>query len=343
MKITHAAVTRERIALRHPFVTALRRTEAVEYVRLLLRTETGLEAAGSAPATQAVTGETLDSIEQRLRNTILPAIMNRPLDLDALLNNVRNCCRGSGSAKAAADTALHFLAAAEKGIPLFRMLGADRPASLQTAVTVSLDTPESMRDKAAEAWHSGMHILKIKVGGNDGYDVQRIRAVAAAVPDASLLVDANQAWDAAATMIFIEAVSDLDIALIEQPVAADDLEALAKITAYSPFPILADEAVFTAEDAQNVLEMRAADLINIKLMKCGGIAEAQKIVTLCRRYDTRCMLGSMLEGPESITAALHLAAAYPDIFEWIDLDSPLLYDRIPEDLPFTMTANRYGL
>ena len=89
--------------------------------------------------------------------------------------------------------------------------------------------------------------------------------------------------------------------------------------------------------------MHAADLINIKLMKCGGIAEAQKIITLCRRYDTRCMLGSMLEGPVSITAALHLANAHPDIFSWIDLDSPLLYRQCPTDLPFSITENRYAL
>ena len=342
MKITHARITRARLALRHPFVTALRRTEHVEFVRLLLHTDTGLEALSSAPATPAVTGETLDSIEQRLKNTILPAIVNRPFDLDALLNSVRDCCRGSGSAKAAADTALHFLAAAEKGIPLFRMLGTARPRPLQTAVTISLDTPDTMRTKAADAFRSGMDILKIKVGAGDRDDAQRIRAVAEAVPDAALLVDANQAWDVPETMEFIEAVSDLDIALIEQPVAACDLDGLAKITSQSPFPILADEAVFTADDAKKVLEMHAADLINIKLMKCGGIAEAQKIVSLCRRYDTRCMLGSMLEGPESITAALHLASAHPDTFEWIDLDSPLLYDRIPKELSFSITGNRYA-
>ena len=167
--------------------------------------------------------------------------------------------------------------------------------------------------------------------------------MAEALPAARLLVDANQAWSVRETMAVIDAVADLPIALIEQPVAAADLEGLKEVNDRSPFPILADEAVFNAEYAKRVLDAGAAGLVNIKLMKCGGIAGAIDIIDVCRSYGINCMLGSMLEGPVSITAALHLAAAHPDIFEWIDLDSPLLYRSLPPDLPFTIRANRYAL
>jgi len=343
MKIVRAHVLQDAIALKSPFVTALRRVESAEFIRLELHTDSGLIAYGSAPATKAVTGETLQSIAEALNNAILPTVMHRPFVLDGLLQQASSALRGNSSAKAAVDMALFSLAAQTAALPLYRFLGGKTPPGIETAVTVSLDTPEQMVLKAGEYLAAGCNILKIKVGANDGQDAQRIRSVAQACPEATLLVDANQAWNVRETMAIIDAVADLPVALIEQPVAAADLEGLKEINKRSPFPVLADEAVFDAEDAKRVLDAGAADLVNIKLMKCGGIAEALKIVDVCRSYRVKCMLGSMLEGPVSITAALHLAAACPDIFEWYDLDSPLLYRSLPEDLPFTVRGNRYGL
>ena len=343
MKIVRARVLHDAIALKSPFVTALRRVENAEFIRLELYTDSDLIAFGSAPATKAITGETLQSIAEALNNAILPAILHRPLVLDELLKKISDALQGNSSAKAAADMALFSLAAQEVSLPLYRFLGGGAPPEIKTAVTVSLETPDQMVLKAGEYLAAGCDILKLKVGANDGLDTQRIRSVAQAHPGAVLLIDANQAWNVRETMAIIDAVADLPIALIEQPVAAANLEGLKEINKRSPFPVLADEAVFDAEDAKRVLDAGAADLVNIKLMKCGGIAEALKIVDVCRSYRVKCMLGSMLEGPVSITAALHLAAACPDIFEWYDLDSPLLYRSLPEDLPFTVRGNRYGL
>ena len=343
MRIVRARVLRDTTALKSPFVTALRRVDNAEFIRLELYTDSGLVAYGSAPATKAITGETLQSIAEALNNAIRPAILHRPFVLDELLKEVSAALQGNFSAKAAADMALFSLAAQEVSLPLYRFLGGGVPPEIKTAVTVSLDTPEQMVLKAGEYLAAGCNILKIKVGANDGLDAQRIRSVAQAHPEATLLIDANQAWNVRETMAIIDAVADLPIALIEQPVAAADLEGLKEINKRSPFPILADEAVFDAEDAKRVLDAGAAGLVNVKLMKCGGIAGALKIVDVCRSHRVKCMLGSMLEGPVSITAALHLAAACPDIFEWYDLDSPLLYRSLPEDLPFTVRGNRYGL
>jgi L-alanine-DL-glutamate epimerase-like enolase superfamily enzyme len=343
MKITGARITRDRIPLATPFVTALRRVDHAEFIVLELQTDRGLHALGSAPATKAITGETLESIECALRTKIVPALTGKPFELDVLLNAVGAALPGNSSAKAAADMALFTLAAQAASMPLYRFLGGQTAAPVKTAVTVSLDAPDEMARKAAERYASGYDLLKIKVGGGDGRDAQRIRAVADAVPNAVLLIDANQAWHPKEALNVIDRCPATRIALIEQPVAAQDIEGLREITLRSPYPVLADEAVFDAEDARRILDMGAADLINIKLMKCGGIAGALTIIDVCREYNKKCMLGSMLEGPVSITAALHLAAAYPDVFEWIDLDSPLLYRTLPADLPFSIEANRYAL
>jgi L-alanine-DL-glutamate epimerase-like enolase superfamily enzyme len=343
MRIVHASLRREHLPLRTPFVTALRRVERVEYVVLELRTDTGLRALGSAPATKAVTGETLETIETALRRDILPALLERPFGLDGLLAALHAACEGNTSAKAAADMALYSLAAQAEGLPLYRFLGAPAAVPLATAVTISLGPPRQMRDDALEAFGRGMDILKIKVGSDDGLDAERIATVAAALPEATILVDANQAWDRDTALGIVGGLREPNIALVEQPVPAEDLDALREVTAASPVPILADEAVYDAADAKRVIETRAADLVNVKLMKCGGIAGALEIVGLCREHGVGCMLGSMLEGPVSITAALHLAAAHADVFRYIDLDSPLLYRERPRDLPFRVEGNRYVL
>ena len=127
---------------------------------------------------------------------------------------------------------------------------------------------------------------------------------------------------------------DLKIELIEQPVIASDLESLKKITELSHIPILADEAVFTLEDAKKVLESKSADMINIKFMKCGGVTKAIEILEYAREKNITCMLGSMLEGPYSINIALYLAFAYRDIIKYVDLDSPLLYKEPSSELDF---------
>lgn len=343
MTITGARVYRGSLPLATPFVTALRRVDDAVFVILELRTDSGHTAYGSAPATKAITGETLESIEAALRHHILPVLLGRPFAFETLLHAVTVSLPGNSSAKAAADMALYALAAQEQNLPLYHYLGAEEPVPVTTAVTVSLGTPETMRTKAAELFRNGYGILKVKVGGGDGLDAHRIREIAEALPDAQLLVDANQAWSLEESLAFIEACSDLPLALIEQPVPAADLEALRQITERSPFPILADEAVFDAEDARRVLDKGAADLVNIKLMKCGGLSGALAILDVCRSFGVQCMLGSMLEGPVSITAALHLAAAHPDRFEWIDLDSPLLYRTLPADLSFSVNGNSYHL
>ena len=135
-------------------------------------------------------------------------------------------------------------------------------------------------------------------------------------------------------------MKDIKIELIEQPVIADDLAGLKKITQISPIAILADEAVFSLEDARRVVESKSADMINIKLMKCAGVTKAVEILEYAREMGVSCMLGSMLEGPYSINVALHLAMVYSDVIKYIDLDSPLLYKEPSDELEFEFRASK---
>lgn len=329
---------RVKTPLRTPFVTARRRVESVEEVVVTLRTDEGVVGMGAAPATKAVTGEDLDTIEMTLSHTLRPLLLHQPFALTALLQTLHGCCENNSSAKAAVDMALYDLAAQEAGKPLYTYLGGDY-APFKTAVTISLKSPFEMAADTKVAVARGLDILKIKVGGADGEDVERIRAVRNAAPDAALLVDANQAWSVEESLAVIKAVENLNIELIEQPVAATDIEGLRTLTAQSPVPILADESVFTLEDARRVITTKAADLVNIKLMKCGGISKAIEIIGYCEDHGVPCMMGSMLEGPVSIAAAAHLMMAFRESFAYADLDSPLLYRSLPQESPVRFSAN----
>ncbi|MFA6136836.1 MAG: dipeptide epimerase [Sulfurimonas sp.] len=342
MKIVKIETEIKKIPLKTPFITALRRVESVEFVRVTFTCSNGLIGIGEAPATKAITGEgieeILDSINsvKRFLNNHMPSTALEILhDKDSVKHSIKKI---GSSAKAALDMALHSLIAQSQNIPMYHYLGAERAVTLETDITISLNETSVMVEDAKRALSGGMRILKIKLGLDIIHAIEVTRNIAKELPEAKLIIDANQAWHVEDSLRFIDALRDVKIELIEQPVIAKDLEGLKKITSYSNIPILADEAVFTLEDAQKVVETKSADMINIKLMKCGGVTKAIEILQFCRANGVACMLGSMLEGPFSINIALHLAMAYSDVIKYIDLDSPLLYKEPSDALEFEFSG-----
>jgi L-alanine-DL-glutamate epimerase-like enolase superfamily enzyme len=227
------------------------------------------------------------------------------------------------SAKAALDMAFFSLIPDAK---------SKQNITLKTDITISLKEADEMILDATQAIANGMNILKVKFGSDIKHAIEVTNRLSEL--DAKLIIDANQAWTQDKTMEYIDATLDVKLELIEQPVKADELHELRCITNYSHVPILADESVFTLEDAKAIIEYACADMINIKLMKCGGVTKAIEILEFARKNSVKCMLGSMLEGPISINAALNLAQEYSDVIAYIDLDSPLLYKEPSNELEF---------
>jgi L-alanine-DL-glutamate epimerase-like enolase superfamily enzyme len=338
MIITKIELSYHQIALKHPFVTALRRVENMEFIRVKIYTDSLHVGIGEAPATKAVTGESIESIQEDIREDISPKIVG--LSLQKAFNTILTCKQNSASA--AIDMALFTLSAKEKNLSLKEYLGA-KTDKLKTAITISLDTPQMMALRAKEALERGLDILKVKVGAEDGRDSKRIEAVRRVSSDATILVDANQAWSLDEALEIIENISHLNISLIEQPLIAHDLDAMAELTCKSKIPILADESAFNLKEVKKVIEKKAAHMINIKLMKCGGVSSAIEIIKYCQKHNFTCMMGSMLESPASIKAAASLAMAYPQTIKYIDLDSPLLYEDIKEAEDICFNANELSL
>jgi len=206
--------------------------------------------------------------------------------------------------------------------------------AIKTDITISLNDKGTMLKDARVAIKSGMDILKVKLGSGINHAIEVTELLAKELPQAQLLIDANQAWTKEQSLEYVDATKSLNLELIEQPVVAEDLEALKSITNATKIPILADESAFTLEDVKKIVETKSADMINIKLMKCGGVSKAVEILEYARANGVKCMLGSMLEGPYSINAALYLAFNYRDVIKYVDLDSPLLYKEASSLLDF---------
>ncbi len=331
MKIKNIETQVKHIALKTPFKTALRETSDVEFVRVYVEDENGHVGIGEAPATKAITGEGIEDILHSIES-----VKEQFLDLDCkeALEFLHSGCKIGSSAKAALDIAFVSLDAKQKNCTLRERFCINDFSPIKTDVTISLNSADVMLEDAKKACSERREILKVKVGSGILHAVDVIRKIANSLPQAEILVDANQAWSFEDTHFFIENMLGVKIELIEQPVVASDLESLKKITELSHVPILADEAVFSLEDAKKVVESKSADMINIKFMKCGGVTKAIEILEYARQSGVKCMLGSMLEGPYSINMALYLAFAYRDVVKYVDLDSPLLYKEPPSELDF---------
>ena len=299
MKITQVRLGRISTPLRVPFKTALRTVNSVEDVIVELHTDTGAVGYGEAPPTGVITGDTTGAIIGAIQDHIAPALLGRDLGEFEDLT-------------AAVQKALVHNTSARKNIV--------------TDITISVNPPEEMARDARNAIARGYDCLKVKVGIDPELDVARLAAVRQAVGKGiRLRIDANQAWNAKQAVRILNQMQEkgLDIEFVEQPVPAADLEGMQYVTRHADVPVLADESVFSPADALKIMQTGAADLVNIKLMKCGGITNALRIAAAAEVYGVECMIGCMLEAKVSVNAAVELACA-KKIITKIDLDGPVL-------------------
>ena len=329
MQITDFRLSYVSVPLEKPFVTSLRRVTAAKAVRVEIVDKEGFCGIGEAPSTEAITGEGAKEIEDSIMGKIAPIFSNRRFDSPASALEMLHSCSAGSSAKAAVDMALYSLWM-KKDPSQTEIFGAEE-IEIKTCITVSLGSVEDMAQDAADAVRRGCTVLKVKLGGRDGMDVRRVEAVRNAAPTAKLLADANQAWSEEEAHSIIESIDPFGVELVEQPLSASDLNGMQRVTKASPIKILADESAFTLEDVKEVIETGAADMINVKLMKCGGVSKAAEILSWCEKNGVECMMGSMLETPVSIEAAARVAAAFKRCVSYVDLDSPLLYKKVPEN------------
>ncbi|UUV18795.1 dipeptide epimerase [Fusobacteria bacterium ZRK30] len=338
MIIEKIEIGKIKVPLITPFKTALRTVESVEDIVIIIKTDTNNSGFGEAPPTAVITGDTHDSIIGAITLIGKQLIGKNIEDFNDLINIVHKAIIKNTSAKAAIEIALYDLFAQSISKPLYKVLGGG-PIHLKTDLTISVDSVEKMVADSLKAVENGFEELKIKVGKNIEEDIYRIKSIYEAVGShIKLRLDANQGWSVKESIYAIRKIEEYGIVLdfVEQPVKADDIHGMIKVTSEVLSPILADESIFSPKDAIEVITRKAADIINIKLMKTGGISNALKIINICEIYDVPCMIGCMLEAGISVTAAAHLAAARSSVITRIDLDGPALCSENPLDGGITM-------
>lgn len=330
MKITHITTKHITIPLVTTFTTSLRSTDQVDCVLVSVHTDGGQIGYGSGAPVPVITGETVNSVLGAIEfiGEQLKGLSVENTEL--LFQKLNSCIVGSTSAKAAIDMAIYDLHAQTLGTPLYGLLGG-KSQELTTDITISLDSPEKMVSECNKRVAEGFSIIKIKVGGDPDTDIERLKKIHDSCMDNILIrIDANQGWSAKQAVYVCHELerAHIPIDLIEQPVAADDITGMRFVRENTRFPVFADESVFSPTDALRFIEHSAIDGINIKLMKCGGIYNALKIVAIAEAAALPCMIGSMMESHLSVLAAAHLATSKTTINRF-DLDAPLFCKTNP--------------
>lgn len=259
-------------------------------------------------------GQTVDTVMAFLRKVDLEQFSD-PFGLEDILAYVDSLSPGDTAAKAAVDIALHDLVGKLLGAPWYKIWGLNKEKTPSTTFTIGIDTPDVVRGKTREV-AGQFNILKVKLGrDNDKEMIRTIRSVSA-LP---IAVDANQGWsDRQYALDMVHWLKEQGIVMIEQPMPKEQLDDIAWITQQSPLPVFADESLQRLND---VTALKGAFTgINIKLMKCTGMREAWKMVTLARALDMKVMVGCMTETSCAVSAAAQLSP----VVDFADLDGNLL-------------------
>jgi L-alanine-DL-glutamate epimerase-like enolase superfamily enzyme len=317
VELTHRTAT---LALAEPFTISRETTTETEVVWVELRQG---EVVGYGEATPVDRyGETAASASAFLDEVAEKFAKNGddPFELERIGRLLATTWEGEMAAKAAIDAALHDLCGKIVGLPVWRFLGLDWGGP-PTSWTIWLGDPDDMARRAERA-DPRFRRLKLKLGGRDGLDVDRVKAVSA-VTDRPLMVDVNEYWEPDEALANIEALSELGrVEYVEQPLPAGHPEG-PNLKRESRLPIFVDEDCHTLADVRDCAER--AHGINIKLAKSGGIREAVKMAASARSLGLGVMLGCMLESGLGIAPAAHIAS----LCDYVDLDGNLLLAEDP--------------
>ena len=318
VRLSHAIVA---LRTRHPFVIARGGAADHRVVHVTVTDADGATGTGEA-APNRFYGETPETVVAALVRYEAALAGIDPWDLEGAEAAMLLALRGNPAARSAVSAALHDLAARRLGVPLHRLWGLDPARAPRSSFTIGIvDDEAELRRRIAEA--AAYPILKIKLGG--ARDEAVVRTVRDAAPDKVLRVDANAAWTPARAVRMCAFLEDFGVELVEQPVAAQDLDGLRHVRARSRLPVFADESCLVAADVARLAG--SVDGVNLKLAKCGGLREAHRIVATARAHGLLVMAGCMVETSLGITTAAHLAP----LLDFADLDGAALLDHDPMD------------
>jgi L-alanine-DL-glutamate epimerase-like enolase superfamily enzyme len=323
IKITRLECWPVTMRLAEPYTIAYEHVESATNVFLRIETDRGLIGLGCAAPDKAITGETPDGVLQDLRNVAEPAIKGADaLRYALLLERLTKALPNSPSARAALDMALFDILGKVAGLPVYRLLGGYRDR-IRTSITVGVLPIDATVKRACERVEQGFTCLKLKGGIDVEQDIEKVLKVREAVGGkAQLRFDANQGFTVEQSRRFVEATRKARLELLEQPTPKGEPDLLGRVTSSVHLPIMADESLMSLRDAFRLARKDMADMVNVKLMKVGGILEALQINAVARSAGLEVMVGCVDESALAIAAGLHFALACRNVV-YADLDGHL--------------------
>jgi L-alanine-DL-glutamate epimerase-like enolase superfamily enzyme len=310
------------------FRISLGSTKKYEGFLVRLRTDEGIEGWGEGVPTPFITGETMGSVEAALVGIRELVTGMNEASSEQIWEAMQGSVVGSYAAKCAIDTALWDIAGKRCGLPVSSMLGGYRER-VRTSFTVDLGTIEEAGKSAGEFAAMGLGAVKVKLGLGIAEDYERVKVVRERIGTGKVLyVDFNQSYTPKKAVELAQAIHRFEVEFLEQPTPARDIAGLKFVREHSPLPVMADESVHGPEDVIEIVRQEAADMINLKLMKAGGITRGRKVVELAEAAGMPVMIGCMVETKIAVTAGTHLALGMRNV-RYADLDG---YTSLKDDV-----------
>ncbi|MBN2626268.1 MAG: dipeptide epimerase [Spirochaetales bacterium] len=319
MKITRVELIPLTLKLKTPYTVAYQTFDHADH--LFLRLESGGRSGWGCMAPDPfVTGEDVQKIHPELRDA-LPALLvgGDPFRRAQHLDRIKKAFPLYPGVRAMADMALWDLLGNYAGLPVWKIIGGYR-SRIETSITIGICPLQETLEQAREFVGRGFAILKIKGGVSPEEDGERvIRVYEEFGKGVRLRFDANQGYDIKKTMTFLDIIKDIPLELLEQPTGKEDTDSLGHITNRTEVNIMADESLLSLMDAFTLARKGLVDMMNIKLLKVGGITDAIQVDSVARSAKIKVMVGCMDESALGISAGLHFALSRKNIL-YADLD-----------------------
>ena len=326
MKITRIEAIPVNVPFKRPFVVWRGKVETKDHVIALVETDEGVTGLGEASPFLYYAPETQHDVVSTLEN-YFPALLigEDPFDLERLGAMLDQNVDGHHFSKAAIEMALWDIIGQKLGQPLYRLLGGQCRPSVPVAVVLHSGEPAEMAREACEWVASGFKHLKIKIGFEINLDVARVEAVRQAVGEGiSIRVDAEESYDLKGALGAARRLEKVGLELFSQPIPRHNHDDMAILRRLIDIPLLLDESIITPQDVLTAVKLGTGDLINIKVVKSGGILNAKRMAAIARAADKACLVGSMLEmGPGTVFAG-HFALSTANTTYPCELFGPLL-------------------
>ena len=318
-----------KVKLKEPFIISLGRLDYADNVVVKITTESGLIGYGECSPFRSIHGETAETCFSIGRLISEVFIGKNALNIEELVLLMDKVIFGNTSIKSAFDIALYDISAQAAGLPLYEFLGGKNDKPIATDYTVSIDSIDKMSADAKKILQAGYPVIKVKLGGDPGEDILRMKSIRAAVGnEIPIRIDANQGWTKEDAIFVLSNLQELNIQHCEEPILKQNFLDLPEIRMKSSIPIMADESCCDHLDAARLIRIGACDLFNIKLGKSGGIFKALKILKLAEKNNIIMQVGGFLESRLGFTASAHLALSSQNI-KFYDFDTPLMFEEDP--------------